>query len=171
MSEVATTTPAAGMAETLAVADAILYEGYLLYPYRHTSAKNRVRWQFGVLVPPGWGRAHGLGGGGLSGAAESWWQQTECLLEGGDRVDIRLRFLHVQSREGETADLASGFDEAAPVEVDLTVGSDMLDVGYHSVVHVAGVELVEGGVTRRRAPLTAKVSAAAVPAGAPFPLR
>src|SRR5690348_18282020 len=33
------------------------------------------------------------------------------------------------------------------------------------VVHVAGVELVEGGVTRRRAPLAAKVSAAAVPAG------
>ena len=159
------------MAAVLQVADAILYEGYLLYPYRHSSAKNRVRWQFGVLVPPGWGRAHGLGGGGVSGAAESWWQQTECLLEGGARVDIRLRFLHVQSREGETADLTSGFDEAAPVEVDLTVDSDLLDAGYHSVVHVAGVELVDGAVTRRREPLTAKISAAAVPAGAPFPLR
>ncbi|MDQ3579239.1 MAG: hypothetical protein M3443_16925, partial [Actinomycetota bacterium] len=29
------------------VADAVLYEGYLLYPYRATSSKNRVRWQFG----------------------------------------------------------------------------------------------------------------------------
>ena len=42
-------------------ADAVLYEGYLLYPYRSTAAKNQVRWQFGVLGPPGaaeagWGR-------------------------------------------------------------------------------------------------------------------
>ena len=35
-----------------AVADAVLYEGYLLYPYRATSTKNQVRWQFGVLGPP-----------------------------------------------------------------------------------------------------------------------
>ena len=32
-----------------AVADAVLYEGYLLYPYRATSSKNQSRWQFGVL--------------------------------------------------------------------------------------------------------------------------
>ena len=36
-----------------AVADAVLYEGYLLYPYRATSRKNQSRWQFGVLGPPG----------------------------------------------------------------------------------------------------------------------
>ena len=35
------------------VADAVLYEGYLLYPYRATSGKNQVRWQFGVLGPIG----------------------------------------------------------------------------------------------------------------------
>ncbi len=35
------------------VADAVLYEGYLLYPYRASSDKNRTRWQFGVLGPPG----------------------------------------------------------------------------------------------------------------------
>lgn len=34
-----------------AVADAVLYEGYLLYPYRANSRKNRSRWQFGVLGP------------------------------------------------------------------------------------------------------------------------
>lgn len=33
------------------VADAVLYEGYLLYPYRATSRKNQSRWQFGVLGP------------------------------------------------------------------------------------------------------------------------
>ncbi|MGV0660766.1 hypothetical protein ABQE40_20135, partial [Mycolicibacterium pulveris] len=36
-----------------AVADAVLYEGYLLYPYRAGSRKNQSRWQFGVLGPPG----------------------------------------------------------------------------------------------------------------------
>jgi hypothetical protein len=36
-----------------AVADAVLYEGYLLYPYSASSEKNRTRWQFGVLGPPG----------------------------------------------------------------------------------------------------------------------
>ena len=27
-----------------AVADAVLYEGYLLYPYRASSQKNQARW-------------------------------------------------------------------------------------------------------------------------------
>ena len=35
------------------IADAVLYEGYLLYPYRASSGKNQSRWQFGVLGPPG----------------------------------------------------------------------------------------------------------------------
>ena len=34
-----------------AVADAVLYEGYLLYPYRASAQKNRSRWQFGVVMP------------------------------------------------------------------------------------------------------------------------
>ena len=35
------------------IADAVLYEGYLLYPYRANSRKNQTRWQFGVLGPAG----------------------------------------------------------------------------------------------------------------------
>ena len=33
------------------MADAVLYEGYVLYPYRASSPKNQVRWQWGVLMP------------------------------------------------------------------------------------------------------------------------
>jgi hypothetical protein len=33
------------------IAAAILYEGYILYPYRPTSIKNRQRWNFGTLYP------------------------------------------------------------------------------------------------------------------------
>ncbi|MEY9846981.1 hypothetical protein [Streptacidiphilus sp. MAP5-3] len=72
------------------VADAVLYEGYVLYPYRASSAKNRMRWQFGVLVPPSWGRDSG----------EHAHQRTECLLEPreGGRLHVLLRFLRTQRR-------------------------------------------------------------------------
>ena len=33
------------------IADAVLYEGYLLYPYRQSAVKNRQRFNFGVLYP------------------------------------------------------------------------------------------------------------------------
>ena len=33
------------------IANAVLYEGYLLYPYRASAVKNRQRWNFGVLYP------------------------------------------------------------------------------------------------------------------------
>ena len=46
------------------VADAVLYEGYLLYPYRATSSRNRSRWQWGVLGPAGAADA-GIGEDGL----------------------------------------------------------------------------------------------------------
>ncbi|MBF9068799.1 hypothetical protein [Streptacidiphilus fuscans] len=72
------------------VADAVLYEGYVLYPYRASSAKNRMRWQFGVLAPPSWGHDSG----------EHAHQRTECLLEPreGGRMHVLLRFLRTQRR-------------------------------------------------------------------------
>ena len=45
-------------ADVAAVADAVLFEGYLLYPYRASAQKNQVRWQWGVLVPQGYGADH-----------------------------------------------------------------------------------------------------------------
>ena len=74
------------------IADAVLYEGYLLYPYRASSAKNRSRWQFGVLGPPE-GRAAAFG--------EAPDMAMQCLLDPGaaGRVQIHLRFLQLQVRE------------------------------------------------------------------------
>ena len=40
------------------VADCVLFEGYLLYPYRASAKKNQVRCQFGVLVTPSFREAH-----------------------------------------------------------------------------------------------------------------
>jgi hypothetical protein len=73
------------------VADAILYEGYLLYPYRRSAAKNQVRFQFGVLMPPGYQELDD---------SEPSASQTECLLECPDDAEILvvLRFLQLQRR-------------------------------------------------------------------------
>src|SRR5262249_42934468 len=92
------------------VADAVLYEGYVLYPYRASARKNRLRWQFGVLAPRAWSEA---------GGGEAWWMQTACLVEprGDTHLTARVRFLHVRTRRVEEA---SG-EEFRPVE-SLDVG-------------------------------------------------
>jgi hypothetical protein len=74
-----------------AICDAVLYQGYLLYPYRASAAKNRMRWQFGVLMPPAYASPDR---GEHSDAG------TECLLEPrkGAVVHVRARFLQVQER-------------------------------------------------------------------------
>ncbi|MDX6212705.1 MAG: hypothetical protein QOF82_1792, partial [Frankiales bacterium] len=66
------------------VADAVLYEGYLLYPYRASSAKNKVRWQFGVLGPEG---------ASAAGVGEEPALSAEMLVgsEPGGTVDVLLR--------------------------------------------------------------------------------
>ena len=82
---------AAHVARALQVADAILYEGYLLYPYRQSSRKNQARFQFGVLMPPAYAAVDDQ---------ELSASQTELLAECADdaQVEILLRFLHVQQR-------------------------------------------------------------------------
>jgi hypothetical protein len=69
-----------------AAADAVLYEGYLLYPYHAGALKNQRRWTFGCLLPEAWAAALG----------EPSWMQTECLIEGDaeTRLAVRWRFLH-----------------------------------------------------------------------------
>jgi hypothetical protein len=99
------------------VADAVLYEGYLLYPYRASAAKNQARWQFGVLMPRLWSE---------SGPDEPWSTQTECLLEpeDGTTVLVLVRFLHVQSKTVEAVDVEAGtFNEAPALPVD---GSELV---------------------------------------------
>ncbi len=80
------------------IADAVLYEGYVLYPYRASSVKNRQRWNFGGLFPRAYSEANC--------GSDAWQLQTECLIElpatptgRWPTVDIRLRFLQVSIRE------------------------------------------------------------------------
>ena len=76
------------------IADAVLYEGYILYPYRPSALKNRQqRWNFGGLCPRSYSEAQN--------GTEAWQSQTECLALGNDRtaINIRLRFLHLTHRQ------------------------------------------------------------------------
>ena len=95
--------PAEHLAYARGVADAILYEGYLLYPYRQSSRKNQARFQFGVLMPPAYAAVDDN---------EPSASQTECLAECPDdaRVEIVARFLHVRERlvQAPVAGPASG---------------------------------------------------------------
>src|SRR5258708_6782245 len=78
------------------IADAVLYEGYLLYPYRASARKNQLRFQFGVLAPRAWSEA---------GGSEHWWMNTDCIVEAGEnpRIAGTIRFLQIQQRIVEVA--------------------------------------------------------------------
>lgn len=86
------------------IANAVLYEGYLLYPYRQSAIKNRTRWTFGVVYPREYSEANG--------AIEPWTMHSECLVEGSDdtELDITVRFLHL---------LLRSFEQPAPVKDDV----------------------------------------------------
>jgi hypothetical protein len=77
-----------GLERAKGVADAVLFEGYVLYPYRPTAIKNQQRWTFGGVFPEGF-------------AGELSLSETEVLLEGGENatVDVIIRFLHTQRRQ------------------------------------------------------------------------
>lgn len=162
------------------IADAVLYEGYLLYPYRASSHKNRSRWQFGVLGPP---RATAASFGEEPG------MEMQCLLapqDGPAAVTVHLRFLQLQVREvrstGEdgaevsvdrlTVDGESvmSWDEA--VEREVVLAALPLDEPADSVHEVAGGEdsepvtdargAVVGRIVRRRLPLRVRIRVRAV---------
>lgn len=74
------------------IAEAVLYEGYMLYPYRPSSVKNQQRWNFGVLCPPSYcEQQHGT---------ERDTMQTEVLVGGdaGARLTVKVGFLQIIRR-------------------------------------------------------------------------
>ena len=93
-----------------ALIETVLYEGYVLYPYGARSAKNRVRFQWGVLGPVG---------ADAEGVVEAPRARAECVLDArpGATLTISVRFLQMQERTVERA-CAGGFAEVRGPEVD-----------------------------------------------------
>jgi hypothetical protein len=177
-------------ASARAVADAVLYEGYVLYPYRASSRKNQVRFQFGVLIPRSYSESDGF---------ERWSVRTECLVRAGTSpvLSVRIRCLQLQHRaveeaieafewtDGEphfahTATLRTegrtyiDWDEAVDQTVDLPpLGlSALLAESYeHPFDFPGGIETevvrskdskVVGRIIRRREPIDGRVQVGAV---------
>jgi hypothetical protein len=69
------------------IADAVLYEGYLLWPYRKSALKNQQRFTFGGVYPPQWEDRSEI--------------RAQLLLEGGEGADVevQVRFLHMARRQ------------------------------------------------------------------------
>jgi hypothetical protein len=101
------------------IAKAVLYEGYMLYPYRPSSVKNRQRWNFGVVYPQAYSEAQG--------GDEPCSMRNECLVSGnaGTSIEVKLRFLHLQTRSVQassdirTGSLPEGWQEAVEREISV----------------------------------------------------
>lgn len=70
------------------IVSTVLYEGYMLYPYRRSSLKNQHRWNFGLVYPEG---------------MEPSCMTTECLVQGDDEtaISVEVRFLQLYEQGGE----------------------------------------------------------------------
>jgi hypothetical protein len=92
------------------IAATLLYEGYILWPYRRSARKNLRRWTIGGVYPREYSEA--------SRGSDPWLMQTQCLVTGRrPLLTVRVRFLHVVQRQVYRRDAGGGL---APVdELDL----------------------------------------------------
>jgi hydrogenase maturation protease len=74
------------------ITKAVLYEGYMLYPYRPSALKNQQRFNFGVVYPQIFSEEQR--------GTNSWIVRTECLIQGSmlSRIEVRIRFLQLVER-------------------------------------------------------------------------
>jgi hypothetical protein len=135
------------------IAAAILYEGYILYPYRPTAIKNRQRWNFGTLYPRIYAEAQR--------PQEPFRLVAECLavVDAMASLDVRISFLQLVPTQhtDELTDPSLAWDEAvertsehaglrlnelitsplsltlemetAGLRIELTIGAEMLQDG------------------------------------------
>ena len=131
------------------IAETVLYEGYVLWPYRRSAKKNQQRWTFGGVYPRAYSEARG--------EDDPWIMQTQCLVSGDEEstIEVRVRFLHVAERKigrkrGEAlefvdelrvgGELYLSWDEA--IEREIVVGrfeiSDLLESPMRVGINIPG---------------------------------
>jgi hydrogenase maturation protease len=97
------------------IVKAVLYEGYMLYPYRPSAVKNRQRFNFGVVYPQAYSEAQG------SNTTDAWTMQTECLVLGDAQTQstVRVRFLRMVTRSvGKLRPPANDLSSIAEVAIE-----------------------------------------------------
>jgi hypothetical protein len=98
-----------------AIARTVLYEGYLLYPYRPSAVKNRHRFNFGVLYPRAFCDQAG---------SDRFQLQAQCPVSGTaeTRLTVSVRFLQLFERPAVDG-AAEGWHEGTEREVSISDAS------------------------------------------------
>ena len=115
----------------------MLYEGYLLYPYRASATKNQLRWQFGVVMPRDYSEAAPASRGRCRPSVSS----SPAI---GRELDLRLRFLQMQARTVEAA-VDGASDDFLPVDRLEVEGQELFawDEGVEREIDQAAIDLGE----------------------------
>jgi hydrogenase maturation protease len=125
------------------IVNAVLYEGYMLYPYRASSIKNqRERFTFGRVYP----RWYSEGQGGV----EPCLMQTECLVESETEqgtIEVTVRFLQPAWREVGVIDAElSNWEKATRNELrlvpELKVGENLYQTWQEAIEREAKVPVL-----------------------------
>jgi len=114
------------------LAEAVLYEGYILYPYRASSKKNcRERFTFGRVYP----EAYSVAQNGV----EPFVLQSECLVKSGGpaaKVEVSVRFLQPMAREIGVLEIPtkeSAGNASLKVVPELRVGNELFQTWIEAV--------------------------------------
>lgn len=143
------------------IAEAILYEGHVLFPYRLSSIKNRQRWTFGGVYPPAY----------AARTSDRSRVGFDVLVEGeSPRCEVEVRYLRIVEHEGRevaverTAPVGEIADPPALVEAALEPvrdglhrlsvsienrsswdGAERAEAMRHTLASAHAVARVEGG--------------------------
>lgn len=101
------------------IVKAVLYEGYMLYPYRPSAVKNRQRFNFGVVYPRAYSESQNAG--------DAWTMQTECLVTGSAKTECRVRVRFLRMVDRTIAKLAAPCGELSEVTAENTVEVERLE--------------------------------------------
>ena len=122
------------------IADAVLYEGYMLYPYRASSVKNKQRFNWGALAPKSYSDAQR--------GTEAWEMQTQCLIvgDGGSEISVRIRFLHLTNREiGNVDDPSVDIPETYELVPSIDVAGQLYQAWQEVVERSVELPIVKPG--------------------------
>ncbi|MGC1781013.1 MAG: hypothetical protein WA708_00675 [Acidobacteriaceae bacterium] len=130
------------------IAAAILYEGYILYPYRPTAVKNRQRWNFGTLYPRVYAEAQR--------PQEPFRLIAECLVESvadDATLDVKLQCLQLirqqKSLSAEPADAMHSLSDPSLEWEEAIERNAQLTLGLNDLIgdtHTAKLRLEASGL-------------------------
>jgi hypothetical protein len=133
------------------IAAALLYEGYMLYPYRPSAVKNRQRFNFGIVEPAG---------------DDACYMQTECLLRGAaaTKLTMTARFLHLIDRQTGGESWQEAVERSVTVECPNLRG--LLAAPQVTMFSWPASVRADDGVTRHQRAIAGALEVSATPCAA-----